>query len=108
MLSIALAVSQSSGGGGGAGKSEDDLLMEAADDIIKKIPAPFNTEAALKKHPLKYLESMNTVLAQELLRYNRLNVTVQSSLKQAKLAIKGEIPLTPDLEALITSVLQNK
>lgn len=108
MLSIALAVSQSSGGGGGGGKSDDQLLMEAADEIINKIPAPFNTEAAGKKHPLKYLESMNTVLAQELLRYNRLNTTVQSSLKQAKLAIKGEIPLTPDLEALITSVLQNK
>jgi hypothetical protein len=54
-----------------------------------------------KKHPLKYLESMNTVLAQELLRYNRLNGVIISSLKSAKLAIKGEVPLTPDIEALI-------
>lgn len=109
MLAIALSVSQSSGGGGGeGGKSSDQLLMEAADGIINKIPAPFNTELAARKHPLKYLESMNTVLQQELLRFNRLNNIVVSSLKQAKLAIKGEIPLTPDLEALISSVLQNK
>jgi hypothetical protein len=62
MLAVALSVSGSSGGGGAGGKDEDTLLMEAADDIIKKIPPQFNTEAAGKKHPLKYLESMNTVL----------------------------------------------
>lgn len=101
MLAIALAVSSTGGGGGAGAKDDDTLLMEAADDIIGKIPPKFNTEAASKKHPLKYLESMNTVLAQELLRYNRLNGVIISSLKNAKLAIKGEIPLTPDIEDLI-------
>lgn len=36
--------------------------MEAADNILNKLPKNYDMEAAAKKHPLKYLDSMNTVL----------------------------------------------
>lgn len=62
MLSTALSVSSSSGGGGAGAKDSDTMLMEATDDILNKLPPVFDMEAAAKKHPLKYLDSMNTVL----------------------------------------------
>jgi dynein heavy chain len=51
---------------------------------------------------------MNTVLQQELLRYNKLTATVRSSLKRGKQAIKGEVPLTPELEQLLSALAQNQ
>jgi dynein heavy chain len=65
---------------GGAGKSLDDVLKETAQDILAKLPKRFNTYEANKKHKLSYSESMNTVLQQEILRYNSLNDRITQSL----------------------------
>jgi dynein heavy chain len=42
------------------------------------------------RYPVDYHESLNTVLCQELVRFNRLIVTMHSSLVQLQKAIKGE------------------
>lgn len=47
---------------GVAGLSAEDIIKEKCNTIFKKLPAPFNVEAAQRKHPVKYTESMNTVL----------------------------------------------
>jgi len=40
-------------------------------DLLTKIPPMFDTYTIGKKFPIVYEESMNTVLKQELIRYNR-------------------------------------
>lgn len=55
-------------------------------------------EYASKKHPIKFEDSMNTVLQQELLRYNNLTNIVRESLINVGKAIKGEVPLSVELE----------
>lgn len=57
---------------GGAGKSQEEVLQESAKAILDKLPKDFDIDAASKKHPILYEESMNTVLQQELLRFNKL------------------------------------
>lgn len=47
---------------------------------------------------------MNTVLTQELERFNILTNTIKNSLKQLKLAIKGEVLLSPALEAALNNL----
>jgi dynein heavy chain len=78
----------------GDGKSQDEMLRDIAEDILNKIPKNFDMESASKKHPIKYEDSLNTVLQQELLRYNKLTSVVRSSLINVGKAIKGEVPLS--------------
>lgn len=42
----------------------------------------------MKRYPVQYEESMNTVLRQELIRFNRLTVVIRESLKDILKAIK--------------------
>lgn len=62
ILATALSLQGAGGGGGGAGKSQDDIIRDLANDIIGKFPHEYDMEACAKKHPLKYEDSMNTVL----------------------------------------------
>jgi len=64
-------------------------------------------EYASKKHPIKFEDSMNTVLQQELLRYNNLTNIVRESLINVGKAIKGEVPLSVELEELCNSLKNN-
>ena len=55
---------------------------------------PFDVEAASDKYPVKYEESMNTVLCQELVRFNGLVTVVHSSLTELRKAMKGLVVMS--------------
>jgi len=90
-------LTQSSGGGGG-GKSEDDIMSDVATDILGKLPGRYDMEEATIRYPVKFEESMNTVLTMELFKFNRLLNTIEQSLKQIGRAVKGEILMTEELD----------
>ena len=89
-----------SGGGGGGGDTGDELLVEICNDIISKLPANFNMEHASKKYPTMPTESMNTVLTQELLRFNNLLTVVRSTLNNILLALKGLVVMSTELDSV--------
>ena len=47
---------------GGAGKSQDEVMADLALDILNKLPPNYDVEDANRKHPIKYEDSLNTVL----------------------------------------------
>ena len=79
---------------------QDEMLLNIKNDIYDRMPEPFDIEEAEKRYPIVYMESMNTVLIQELIRYNVLLREIRESLDMLEKAVKGLIVMTPELEVL--------
>uniref|UniRef100_A0AAY4CQS0 Dynein axonemal heavy chain 12 n=1 Tax=Denticeps clupeoides TaxID=299321 RepID=A0AAY4CQS0_9TELE len=108
LLFDSLILTQGTGGTAGGSSASDSTLLDIASDILSKLPDNFDIESALIKFPVLYEESMNTVLVQEMERYNILCRTIRVSLKNLLKAIKGLVVMDADLEAIAGSLLVGK
>ncbi|VDN99047.1 unnamed protein product [Rodentolepis nana] len=95
-------------GGSSSGASKEEVLEEVAKGILDRLPEDFNHELTLRKYPTLYEQSMNTVLVQEVARFNRLLDTIRTSLTDLRKAIKGLIVMSSDLENMVVSILESK
>ena len=59
-------------------------------------------------YPTDYKESMNTVLTQELLRYNGVITNVRATLQQLVKAVQGIVVMSTDLELMATSFVNGR
>ena len=89
-------------------KSSDEILNEVSGDILARMPQPFNIDAVLMKYPVNYNDSMNTVLIQELIRFNRLIKIILTSLDNVQKGIKGLVIMSSELEEVVRGILSNK
>ena len=85
-------------------KTQDELTYEVAESNLIKIPSKYDMEFAALQYPVDFSESMNTVLCQELERFNGLTTVIQRSLKDVMDAIKGIIVMSQDLENVASSL----
>lgn len=102
-LATILICKAAAGGGGGDG-DQDARTNKLCDTLLADLPGCFDVAAAEAKYPISYNQSMNTVLTQELDRFNGLIKVIVASLKNLKKAIKGEVLLSEELEAALTSL----
>lgn len=110
---ILLTMSGSSGAkkkkkGKGAETTGDQEIISMCEKILEDIPLPFDLVKARERYKVNYNESMNTVLTQEMERYNELIETIRQSLLNLMNAIEGLILMTADLEATSRSMLDGK
>jgi len=107
LLQNALSM-QPKSSGGGTGKSREDVIGEQAESLERRAPPPFSLEKVSKQFPTSYEESMNTVLFQECVRYNRLLTEMASGLKLVQKALVGEIVMTEELEKMSDAIYNNQ
>jgi len=62
------------------GESVDIIIKRKASDYLENIPPEFDLKMITKKFPINYMNSMNIVLVQEIIRYNRLTLNIKTSL----------------------------
>uniref|UniRef100_A0A8D3CSS9 AAA+ ATPase domain-containing protein n=1 Tax=Scophthalmus maximus TaxID=52904 RepID=A0A8D3CSS9_SCOMX len=93
---------------GGGAKSPQEVVDELAEDILSKLPADFDVQMVIELYPVVYEESMNTVLRQEIIRFNRLTQVVRVSLVNIQKALKGQIVMSSELESVFNSMLLGK
>lgn len=96
------------GGKGGSGVSKEDTILSVASDIGNKTPENYDMEFAQLKYPVLWAESMNTVLCQELIRYNNLFTLMRTSLSNIQKAVKGLVVMSSELEVLGSSLFVNR
>ncbi len=96
---------------GGVGKTPDMVVTEVAKAIEEKLPGDFMRRGA---HPDSFLmrgpvmDSLATVLIQEMDRYNILLKTMRYSLAQVQLAIMGRVVMSAELDLMYNSLLNNQ
>lgn len=105
LLISSIILTQSRQGGANTGsKTQEEITAEIATGILKSLPPDFDISVAMLNYPVKYDESMNTVLVQELVRYNRLLKIVRESLENVMKALKGLVVMSKDLEEVTVSL----
>ena len=93
---------------GEGGSSIETIIKEKTANILKRLPKPFDLDEVIKKLPIIYEESMNTVLQQELIRFNKLLRTVTGSLQSLIKAIDGLVSMSNELDEVFNKIFDNK
>ena len=112
LLETVLSIQPRVGGATVGAKSPDEIVLEMAQTLEAEVPTDMDveTEAALglfDRTETGQLNSLSVVLGQEIDRFNRLTQRLRSSLAELQKAIKGQVVMTFELEAMFTSMLNN-
>ena len=92
----------------GSGKKPEDQIMEIATMLENNLPCLFDYDEVYSKYQTDYNESMNTVLIQEVIRYNFLINLIKDNMKQLKLALIGRIVMSDDMDKVFNSLYNNQ
>ncbi|KAG2482389.1 hypothetical protein HYH03_018685 [Edaphochlamys debaryana] len=101
---LVLTAGGGGGGGGGGGAGEEEMVGAMVEDILRRLPPNFDIEKAQHKYPVRYEESLNQVLCQEMLRYNRLLSIIRSSLVNLSKALNGLQVLSSELDKVLRAM----
>ncbi|CAF0908921.1 unnamed protein product [Adineta steineri] len=90
-----------------AGENRDLAIEKLANDVLSRVPKPIPLALVMEKYPVMYEQSMNTVLTQEIIRYNKLLNVIHTSLQELLKAMKGLVVLSQALEEMSKSLFNN-
>ncbi|XP_058931925.1 dynein axonemal heavy chain 1 [Kogia breviceps] len=89
------------------GQRREEIVEDVAQNILLKVPEPISLQRVMTKYPVLYEESMNTVLVQEVTRYNRLLQVITQTLRDLLTALKGLVVMSSQLELMAASLYNN-
>ncbi|CAL7933869.1 unnamed protein product [Xylocopa violacea] len=90
--------------GVGVERDVDEIVYALCADILSKLSMQFDIIKVSKLYPVLYMNSMNTVLRQELIRFNNLVNVIRSTLVDVQKAIKGLVLMSSELEEVFYSM----
>lgn len=88
--------------------TREEVIATTAHSIQEKLPPLFDVEAVSMAYPVSYHESMNTVLVQEVIRYNSLLEVIHKTLPELQKALKGLVVMSSELEEMSNSLFNDQ
>jgi len=76
-------------------------------EILGSVREPFKIKEVERNYPFKYEESMNSVLLQELARYNKLVENIRNSLEIMLKTLEGRLVSNAETDELLLSIKNN-
>eukprot|EP00497_Spongosphaera_streptacantha_P002560 TRINITY_DN315_c0_g4_i1.p1 TRINITY_DN315_c0_g4~~TRINITY_DN315_c0_g4_i1.p1 ORF type:complete len:262 (-),score=54.56 TRINITY_DN315_c0_g4_i1:2-787(-) len=110
MLTVILSIQPRIVSGTG-GKSDDEIVRALARDLRDNLPNILDTEEAGEKtfvYRDGVMDSLGTVLIQEMERFNNLLRTLKDTLTNLCRAIVGEVVMSLELDKIFGSLLNNQ
>lgn len=117
----ALLLAQPCPGGEGEGEGAGDeneeesgprgperLVRGVAEDLLSRLPEPFDEEAVREKYPPCREESLNAVLVQEVARFNALLAAASASLHGLCRAVDGIEVMSREVEGVFQSLFDGR
>ena len=86
----------------------EDLIITIINDILSRLPERFSLPKLSVKYPIVYEQSMNTVLIQELTKYNRLMNLMEVNLRDLLKSLKGILLMSESLEMIAQALYNNQ
>jgi len=108
MFGALLEMGGGGGGGGSDASKQDEVVATVIKECLEQLPERFDLEKCKKKFPLSYEESLNSVLSQEMERFNKLTDVVRASLNNISLAIQGLQVMSSDMDKAYKSLAINQ
>ncbi|XP_033612844.1 dynein heavy chain 1, axonemal isoform X2 [Fukomys damarensis] len=105
LLGAIIQLQPKSSSAGSQGREE--IVQDVAQNILLQVPEPINLQMVIARYPVLYEESMNTVLVQEVIRYNRLLQVITQTLRDLLKALKGLVVMSSQLELMAASLYNN-
>ena len=94
---------------GNGGKTQDEIVMELAIELEGQLPQLLDRANAkkdlFKANEKGLMESLSTVLLQELQKFNKLLNVMRASLEELQKAIKGLVVMSFELDSMYLSML---
>jgi len=88
--------------------NKEDSVQVFLSRLLDHLPDLIDISELKKSHPINYFESLNTVLQQECIKYNRLLGIVRLDLQNLSKALKGQVITNERLEKIFFSIDLNK
>jgi dynein heavy chain len=98
--------------GGSSAKSSDEIVIDICAQYAEQVPRQLTDDEAGETtfvlQPNGLFLSLAIVLQQEMVKFNRLSGVMGRSLQDLQKAIRGEIVMSNDLDAMYTACLNNQ
>jgi dynein heavy chain len=100
LFSEVLGMQASTGSGNAGGDSKETIITNRLVEFLEKLPEEFNMFELNAKVPVEDRTPYINVALQECSRMNRLLASIRRGLKEVRLGLKGELTVTPSMEAI--------
>lgn len=95
-----LAMQATGGSGDSGGATKEEVVSATLEEFVEKIPEQFNMFEMAGRVPIEERTPYVNVVFQEASRFNRLLDAILTGLKEVRLGLKGELTVTPAMEAI--------